>query len=107
MVEIRTESLTKKFRGELEVKAVDDISIILPENKIVLIAGPSGSGKTTLLRAVAGLAKTNSGRIFNGTARLDIRSPREREIGFVFDVSLVTAKKKIKKALEGEENERG
>jgi len=90
VVEIKTESLTKKFRGELEVKAVDNISIILPENKIVLIAGPSGSGKTTLLSLVGLLLKPTDGKIWYEEEEVTLYSDRwqtflrREKIGFVF-----------------------
>ena len=90
MVKIRTERLTKKFKGELEVKAVNDISITLPENKIILIAGPSGSGKTTLLSLIGLLLKPTSGKIWYEEEEVSLYSDRwqtflrREKIGFVF-----------------------
>lgn len=44
-------------------KALDNVSVSLPEGKIVGIVGESGSGKTTLIRTIAGLQKPDSGTI--------------------------------------------
>lgn len=40
-----------------------DISLTIPQGKIVAIMGSSGSGKTTLLRLMAGLLRTELGEI--------------------------------------------
>ena len=65
-----------------EVKAVDDVSIEVPEGMIVGIVGESGCGKSMTARAVMGLIK-RPGRIVGGEIRLDGRElislpPRER-----------------------------
>jgi branched-chain amino acid transport system ATP-binding protein len=62
MLECR--SVTVEF-GRL--KAVDDVSITVPLDRITSIIGANGAGKTTLLRTISGLEKAKSGRIiFNG-----------------------------------------
>ena len=43
---VETENLTKVFG---EVRAVDDLSVAIPEGAIGLV-GPNGAGKTTFLR---------------------------------------------------------
>jgi ABC-type sulfate/molybdate transport systems ATPase subunit len=57
-------------------------------DETVAIVGPSGAGKTTLLRALAGLARPDSGRIALGDeVWFDERTnlpPEERDVGFVF-----------------------
>jgi branched-chain amino acid transport system ATP-binding protein len=40
-----------------------DISLSVPDSKVVALLGPNGAGKTTLLRAASGLIKPMSGRV--------------------------------------------
>lgn len=43
---------------------VSDLSLDPPAGSSLLIMGPSGCGKSTLLRAIAGIARVGSGRVF-------------------------------------------
>ena len=45
------------------IKAVDDVSLIVPEGEFTCLIGPSGCGKSTLLHMVAGLTAPSSGAI--------------------------------------------
>lgn len=45
-------------------RVLRDVSLELPENKLIAISGPNGGGKTTLARVLMGLEKPTSGRIF-------------------------------------------
>lgn len=49
--------LGKRFR------ALNDISVTLPEDNIIGFIGPSGAGKTTLIRSIVGRQKLASGTI--------------------------------------------
>ncbi|MGM9972238.1 MAG: ABC transporter ATP-binding protein [Anaeroplasmataceae bacterium] len=40
-----------------DIKALDNINLEIPDNKITSILGPSGSGKTTLLKSICGLTE--------------------------------------------------
>jgi iron(III) transport system ATP-binding protein len=70
--------------------AVDGVSFDVPAGEIVVLLGPSGCGKTTTLRCVAGLEHPTGGRISIGgrvvsePERGVLVSPRERDIGMVF-----------------------
>lgn len=55
---VETSGLTKVFG---DVRAVDDLSVTIPEGAIGLV-GPNGAGKTTLLRLLLGLLRPTSGR---------------------------------------------
>ncbi|WP_191557452.1 ATP-binding cassette domain-containing protein [Metabacillus idriensis] len=45
------------------VKALNNVNLVVPEGKIVVLLGPSGCGKTTLLRTVNKLNTLTSGEI--------------------------------------------
>ena len=77
-------------RDEFEVRALDDITIKLPNGRFVAIMGPSGSGKTTLLNLLGGLDRPSSGSVEIGgeaIGRLSnsrLAAWRARHVGFVF-----------------------
>ena len=55
---IETSRLTKSFGIR---KAVDNVSISVPEGAFLSVFGPNGAGKTTLLRILATLSRATSG----------------------------------------------
>lgn len=62
---LKIENLKKVYgSGEIEVKALDDISFQVEEGEFIAIIGPSGSGKSTLLHSIAGLEKPTSGNVY-------------------------------------------
>ncbi len=51
--------------GSLEI--LNNISLTIPDHRLVVFTGPNGGGKTTLAKAIMGLVEPTSGRIlFNG-----------------------------------------
>ncbi len=80
---ISIQSIHKTFGS---YKALDDISLEVPNGSLTALLGPSGSGKTTLLRIVAGLefADSGSGKIlFHGENVVNVPAGK-RQVGFVF-----------------------
>jgi osmoprotectant transport system ATP-binding protein len=55
------EHVTKRYPGS--TVAVDDLSLEVPDGKIMVLVGPSGCGKTTTLRMVNRLVEPTEGRI--------------------------------------------
>jgi ABC-type sugar transport system ATPase subunit len=86
MSEIKVENLTKRFG---KVVAVDDLTFSFPEGKVTCLLGPSGCGKTTLLRMIAGLETPTQGHIYFGDLDVTALPPRKRNIGMVFQSSVV------------------
>ena len=68
-------------------KILDDVSLLLPDKKLIAITGPNGGGKTTLAKIIAGLITPDSGRIYmNGEdiTGLDVTERAVRGIAFAF-----------------------
>jgi iron(III) transport system ATP-binding protein len=79
--------LSKIFptRGkEMEVTAVDDLSLGIEKGEFVTLLGPSGCGKTTTLRLVAGFEFATTGHITLDGRRLDDVPPNRRDMAMVF-----------------------
>lgn len=51
MAEVILQNITKSFAGN---RALDDISMTVPDGSFVVLLGPTGAGKTTALRMVSG-----------------------------------------------------
>ena len=67
-------------------KALEDVSLDVPDGSLTALLGPSGSGKTTLLRIVAGLEFADDGPgkvLFHGEDVSGVPAGK-RGVGFVF-----------------------
>ncbi len=58
-----------------KVSAIRDISLNVPDGRIVTIIGSNGAGKTTTLRAISGLARLREGEIYFAGERIDHLDP--------------------------------
>jgi len=81
MARVTLERLSKHFGA---VKAVDDISLEIPEGNFVTLLGPSGCGKSTTLYCIAGLEEPTSGEIFFDGHPVTNLSPKDRDAALVF-----------------------
>jgi sulfate/thiosulfate transport system ATP-binding protein len=65
-------------------RALDDVSVEVPDGSLTALLGPSGSGKSTLLRSIAGLDEPDGGEIvIDGQVATGL-PPQRRNVGFVF-----------------------
>jgi oligopeptide/dipeptide ABC transporter ATP-binding protein len=81
LLEVRR--LTTEFKTHAgPLRAVNDVSFILPRGRVLAIIGESGSGKSALLRTILGIQPANARiegeALLNGVDLLTL-SPRQRE----------------------------
>ncbi len=88
---IQVKNLSKIFKsGDAEIRAVDDVSLVIPEGQFVAITGRSGSGKSTLLYQLGLLDRPTHGTILvdqvNVTEMTDPDQTRMRlhALGYIF-----------------------
>ncbi len=91
MAVIDIKDVQKVYRlGDVEVRALDGVSVKVNEGEWVAIMGPSGSGKSTLMNIIGCLDQPTSGTYsLDGSevARMDdqqLAAVRNKKIGFVF-----------------------
>ena len=81
MASVRLDNLCKNFGA---VRAVDGVSLEIPDGELMVLVGPSGCGKSTLLRLVAGLEEATSGGIFLDDREVSRVKPQDRDVAMVF-----------------------
>jgi putative ABC transport system ATP-binding protein len=88
---IQIENLTKVYKmGEIEVNALDGVSMQVSRGEMVAIMGPSGSGKSTLMNILGCLDRPTTGEyILDGEAVASLSDDqlaeiRNRKVGFIF-----------------------
>lgn len=104
---LRTEGLTKRFRGLI---ANEDIDFTLESGAVRCIIGPNGAGKTTFLSMISGHQSPSAGRIFyrdREITRATIAQRARLGIGRKFQTPTVfdnlTARENIELAVLGTE----
>ena len=89
IIDIR--NISKIYRmGDIEVRALDGVSLEIEQDEFVCVMGASGSGKSTLMNIIGCLDRPSSG-IYNLGGRdvsilsdQELAAVRNRQIGFVF-----------------------
>ena len=88
---IRIENIYKIYNpGENEVRALDNVSLMIRHGELVAIIGHSGSGKSTLMNILGCLDVPTSGQYFlngqdvSGLSDNQLSDIRNKEIGFIF-----------------------
>lgn len=90
-MKIKLQDLKKTYISKegTEIKAVNEVSLDIPENKIFGIIGKSGAGKSSLVRLISLLETPDSGSVYYGEKRVDNLPKKElieqrRKIGMIF-----------------------
>ncbi len=76
MTLLRAAGLNKSFGG---VRAVQNVSIAVPDNSIFALIGPNGAGKSTLLNLLSGIHQPDTGSLYLGETQL-IGVPAHRRV---------------------------
>ena len=90
MLEIRELCKTYCPKRGVPVKAIDRVSLTLPDRGMVFLLGKSGSGKSTLLNLLGGLDRYDSGDILvkgmstRAFRQVHFDSYRNTYVGFIF-----------------------
>ena len=85
-VDIELKNVVKEFasRGDMHMRAVDNISLEIYKGEFFALLGPSGCGKTTTLRMIAGFEDPTSGDILLRGKPVQNVPPFHRPVNTVF-----------------------
>ena len=108
---IEVNNVKKTYRmGEVEIKALDNISFSIDKGEFVVVVGPSGAGKSTILNILGGMDTPTQGELvvdknnISGYSSRELTTYRREDIGFVFQfynlVQNLTAIENIELATE-------
>ena len=88
---VRVENVSKIYKsGNIEVKALENISFTLGEGDFAAIVGPSGSGKSTLMNILGTIDRPSHGEVYIddiATSKMDgnaLAEFRNKKLGFIF-----------------------
>ncbi|MBT3310564.1 MAG: ABC transporter ATP-binding protein [Desulfobacteraceae bacterium] len=91
MALVQIDNVSKIYQtGEVQVKALQDVTLSIDEASFVTFVGPSGSGKTTMLNLIGCLDKPTKGKVVIGKEQVDTFDRRQLAafrgsvLGFIF-----------------------
>ena len=64
--------------GDADKEIIRDVSLTVPDGKLIVITGPNGGGKSTLARLIMGIERPTSGRILFDGEDITEKSVTER-----------------------------
>lgn len=108
---IEFDKVSKIYKmGEVEIKALDEVSFGIDKGEFVVILGASGAGKSTILNILGGMDTATSGSVvvdekdISNATESELTDYRRFDIGFVFQfynlVQNLTAKENVELALQ-------
>jgi putative ABC transport system ATP-binding protein len=88
---IELDAITRFYvTGDVEVRALDGVSLAIEAGEFVAVMGPSGSGKSTLMNILGCLDRPTGGRYMlagrevSRLRKTELADVRSRTLGFVF-----------------------
>jgi multiple sugar transport system ATP-binding protein len=81
VAEVTLSGLGKRYGA---VKALDGVTMTVPDGAFVVLLGPTGAGKTTTLRLIAGLEAPDTGDIRIAGQSVLGDTPAQRDVAMVF-----------------------
>jgi len=79
---VTLKNLSKVYKDG--IRAVNNVSLEIPDREFVVLVGPSGCGKSTTLRMIAGLEDITEGEIFIENVLVNHVPAKNRDIAMVF-----------------------
>jgi len=105
MALIQADDLYKGYRsGDTTVRALDGVSLTIPQGAFVVLAGRSGSGKTTLLNMLGGLDRPDHGSLIVAGRDLLRLSRDERSVFRLYHLGFVFQAYNLIRVLTAQEN---
>lgn len=82
MAKVELKGIGKVYDGN--VRAADNVNIVVDDREFVVFVGPSGCGKSTTLRMIAGLEDITEGELYIDGDLMNDVPPKDRNIAMVF-----------------------
>jgi len=84
MLELRNISFQVDAEGK-DKEIIREVSLTIPDRKLVVVTGPNGGGKSTLARLIAGIEKPTGGQIFfNGQDITELSITQRAGLGIAY-----------------------